>query len=180
MTDTHPSLSATLCQVRRVQWSLASAPCDRCHRDAPRMWDVTRTAIDIDLDQPILLAVVVSVHRCRPCRHYFRAQPPFLRPDASYTNRVVQKAVEAVYHDGLAMRCVPARLARDFWVQPSEAMVRRWCRAYAASLDFDHDYMPWVVETFSGVLCVDEVYQGQLALLLAVDPATPEGDRLGG
>jgi transposase len=29
-------------------------------------------------------------------------------------------------------------------------------------------------------LCVDEVYQGQLALLLAVDPAAPDGDRLVG
>ncbi len=30
------------------------------------------------------------------------------------------------------------------------------------------------------MLCVDEVYQDQLALLLAVDPAAPEGDRLVG
>jgi transposase len=37
-----------------------------------------------------------------------------------------------------------------------------------------------VVSEFSGVLCVDEVYQGKLALLLAVDPAAPDGDRLVG
>ena len=141
---------------------------------------MTRTAIDIDLDEPVLLGVVVSVHHCRPCRHYFRAQPPFLRPDAIYTNRVVAKAVEAVYQDGLAFRGAAARLARDFWIQPSEAMIRRWCRAYAARWDFDRDYLPWVVETFSGVLCIDEVYQGQLALLLAVDPVGPDGDRLVG
>jgi transcriptional regulator with XRE-family HTH domain len=88
--------------------------------------------------------------------------------------------VEAVYHDGLALRRVAERLARDFWVRPSEAMIRRWCRAYAAGWDFDRDYLPWVVETFSGVLCIDEVYQGQLALLLAVDPAGADGDRLVG
>jgi hypothetical protein len=34
--------------------------------------------------------------------------------------------------------------------------------------------------TFSGILCVDEVYQGDLALLLAIDPAAPDGDRLVG
>jgi hypothetical protein len=88
--------------------------------------------------------------------------------------------VQAVYQDGLAIRRVPARLARDFWVQPSEKMVRLWCRAYAAGLDFATDYQPWVVESFSGVLCVDEVYQGKLALLLAVAPASPDGDRLVG
>ena len=59
-------------------------------------------------------------------------------------------------------------------------MVRLWCRAYAAEIDFAVDYQPWVVANFSGILCVDEVYQGDLALLLAVDPAAPDGDRLVG
>ena len=40
--------------------------------------------------------------------------------------------------------------------------------------------MPWVVANFSGILCVEEVYQGELALLLAVDPLAPDGDRLVG
>src|SRR5215207_999321 len=59
-------------------------------------------------------------------------------------------------------------------------MVRLWCRTFAAGLDFVGDYQPWVVESFSGVLCVDEVYRGHLALLLAVDPVAPDGDRLVG
>jgi hypothetical protein len=110
----------------------------------------------------------------------FRAQPSFLRPRAIYTRRVVQKAIDAVYRDGLATRCVPDHLARDFWIKPDEKMVRLWCRAFAAEIDFAVDYQPWVVANFSGILCVDEVYQGDLALLLAVDPAAPDGDRLVG
>jgi len=141
---------------------------------------VTRVAVDIDLDQPVILAVQVSVHTCQPCGRDFRAQPPFLRPRAIYTRRVVQKAIESVFHDGLAMRKVPDRLARDFWVRPSEKMVRLWCRSFADELDLATDYQPWVVANFSGVLCVDEVYQDELALLLAVDPAAPDGDRLVG
>jgi hypothetical protein len=144
------------------------------------VWDITRAAVDIDLDQPIMLAVEVSVHVCATCSRMFRAQPPFLRPRSVYTRRVVQKAVDAVYRDGLAARCVPDRLARDFWIKPDEKMVRLWCRAYAAKIDFAVDYQPWVVANFSGLLCVDEVYQGDLALLLAVDPAAPDGDRLVG
>ncbi len=112
--------------------------------------------------------------------HYFRAQPPFLRPDVIYTNRVVSKAVASVFEDGMAMRRVSNRLARDFYVHPSEGIIRQWCRTYQASFDFATDYQPWVVENFSGILCVDEVYQGRLALLLAVDPAAPNGDRLVG
>ena len=165
---------------RRVYWSFPTVNCPRCGHEAPRVWDATRVAIDIDLDQPIVLEVEVSVHVCTTCSCMLRAQPPFLRPRAIYTRRVVQKAVEAVFCDGMAIRSVPDRLARDFWIKPDEKMVRLWCRAYAAEIDFAVDYQPWVVANFSGILCVDEVYQGDLALLLAVDPAAPDGDRLVG
>lgn len=174
------TLNHTVCQVREVAYLLPTIPCDRCQQPAARFSTAERVAIDLDLDHPILLLITVSVHFCGPCRHYFRAQPPFLRPDASYTNRVVATAVAAVYQDGMAMRRVPERLARDFWVRPSEASIRQWCRAYRIRFDFATDYQPWVVQAFSGVLCVDEVYQGQLAFLFAVDPAAPDGDRLVG
>jgi transposase-like protein len=137
-------------------------------------------AVDIDLDRPVVLTVIVSAQVCPGCGRMFRAQPPFLRPRAIDTLRVVQKAIEAVYRDGLAMRCVPDRLARDFWVKPDEKMVRRWCRTFAAEIDVAVDDQPWVIATFSGILRVDELYQGDLALLLAIDPAAPDGDRLVG
>ncbi len=92
----------------------------------------------------------------------------------------MNKAAYSVYQDGMAFRRVSRRLARDFWVSPSEAMVRRWCRDYAEGVDFEGDYQRWVVEEFSGVLCVDEVYQDKLALLLAVEPTGEGGDRLVG
>jgi transposase len=174
------TLNHTVCQVREVAYLLPTLSCDRCQQPAARFSTAERVAIDLDLDHPILLLITVSVHFCVPCRHYFRAQPPFLRPDASYTNRVVATAVAAVYQDGMAMRRVPDRLARDFWVRPSEASIRQWRCAYQTHFDFATDYQPWVVQEFSGVLCVDEVYQGQLALLFAVDPAAPDGDRLVG
>lgn len=180
MPEVAPAIQQVPCLIRRVRFAPPFVPSDRCHEPAPSVWTVRRTAIDIDLDQPVLLAVEVSVHLGSACDHYLRAQPPFLRPDAIYTHRVVQKATEAVFHDDLAIRRVAARLARDFGVRPSAKMIRVWCQKYAQGVDFDRDDLPWVVESFSGVLCVDEVYQDQLALLLAVDPGAPEGDRLVG
>jgi transposase len=170
----------TPCQIRHVRWIQPSLPCGRCGAPAARVWDAGRTAIDLDLEAPVLLQVEVSVHACRTCHRHFRAQPPFLRPDAIYTNRIVAKALAAVFQDGLAFRRVPDRLARDFWVRPSEATIRAWCRRAAHQCADQDDYLPWVVQTFSGILCVDEVYQGTLGVLLAVDPAAPDGDRLVG
>jgi transposase len=178
--DNTPVVNQTPCHIYEIRYTLPEAPCDRCGQPAPYLSLAGRTAIDIHLEQPVLLYVTVSIHHCQPCAHFFRVQPPFLRADAIYTNRVVAKAVQSVYEDGMAIRRTALRLARDFWVQPSEKIIRAWCRAYSTHFNFESDYQPWVVNAFSGVLCVDEVYQGQLALLLAVDPAAPEGDRLVG
>jgi hypothetical protein len=180
MDDNAQTINQTPCHICEVRYTLPEVPCDRCGQLAPSFSVATRTGIDIDLEHPVLLSVTVSVHYCQACTHYFRVQPPFLRTDAIYTNRVVAKAVQSVYQDGMAIRRVTRRLARDFWIQPSEKMIRLWCRAYSVSFNFETDYQPWVVSAFSGVLCVDEVYQGKLALLLAVDPAAPDGDRLVG
>ncbi len=66
-------------------------------------------------------------------------------------------------------------------MRPSEASIRFWCKEYAVGFDFATQCQPWVVQEFSGVLCVDEVYQDKLALLLAVDPvASAAGDQLVG
>jgi transposase len=174
------SVNQTVCHVREVAYNLSVTSCDRCQQPAPFFTTAERTVIDIHLEYPVLLHVTVSVHHCAGCNHYFRAQPPFLQPGAIYANRVVDKAVQSVHEDGMAMRQVPIRMGRDFWVCPSEGSIRRWCRAYSETFDFATDYQPWVVSEFSGILCVDEVYQDRLALLLAVDPAAPDGDRLVG
>jgi hypothetical protein len=42
--------------------------------------------------------------------------------------------------------------------------------SFADHIYFVIDYQPGVIANFSGTLCVDEVYQGNLALLLGVDP----------
>src|SRR4051794_24315631 len=95
-----PRVNQVQCTVRRVSWSLAASACPHCEKPARRVWDVSRTAIDVDLEHPVLLLVTVSVHRCQGGGRHFRAQPPFLRPDATYTLRVVEKAVASAVEDG--------------------------------------------------------------------------------
>ncbi len=125
-------LNQTPCHIRQVRVTHKTLACDRCGQAARAVGTAWRAAADIALDGPVLLHITVSLHHCPACRHTFRAQPPFLRPDAFYSNRVVTKAVQSVYADGMAMRRVTARLGRDFWVQPSEGMIRQWCKSYAA------------------------------------------------
>lgn len=87
-----------------------------------------------------LLRVRVGVYHCGVCLRHFRVSPPFLRPGASYTYRVVATSVHAVFTNGMAMCSVPERLARDLRVRPSASSIRAWCRAYAAARTPGDDY----------------------------------------
>lgn len=173
-----PRINCVPCRIAEVRYEWPDLSCPLCQQPAKAVGRADRTAIDLNLDRPVLLHVTVSVHYCEHCERYFRSQPPFLRTDAIYTNRVVMKAVQSVFEDDMAKRRVTDRLARDFWVKPSEASVRNWCKTYQNGFSFDCDYQPWAISGFSGILCIDEVYQNDLALFLAVDPAAPQGDRL--
>ena len=131
MLSTPVSLNQTSCQIKEVRYINKDTLCDRCRKPAQFFATAERSAIDVHLDHPVLLQVTVSVHHCSECNHYFRSQPPFLQRGTMYSQRVIDKAVQSVYTDGMAMRRVPARLARDFWIRPSEGSVRRWCRLYS-------------------------------------------------
>ncbi|MCB9672598.1 MAG: hypothetical protein H6734_24185 [Alphaproteobacteria bacterium] len=174
------AIFTTRFSVKRVSFCPATLACEGCGDRRPRQWSTGRVALDLHLDGPRALDIAVGVYHCPTCQRWFRAQPPFLRRNAIYTNRVVRTAVASVISDGMAFSKVPCRMARDFGLRPSEASVRGWVRAWTEGIDLSEEYEPWVVETFSGVLCLDEVYQGRLALLLAVEPGTPVGDRLVG
>ena len=63
-----------------------------------------------------------------------------MRKNAVYAERVREKAVSSVYEDGMPFGRVTRRLARNFWVKPSEAMIRRWCKEFPDGLDFAEDY----------------------------------------
>jgi len=104
MTKPPVAVNQTFCQIIELNYSLAISPCDQCGQPAARFTTATRTAIDLHLEHPVLLHLTVSVHHCCLCRHFFRAQPPFLRPGAVYTNRMVAKAVAAVYQDQMPFR----------------------------------------------------------------------------
>jgi transposase len=108
---TLPAFNYAPCTVRHLRHSLSCAPCKHCGQPARRVWEVSRTAIDVDLEHPVLLLVSVSVHHCSICSRHFRVQPPFLRPNAVYAERVREKAVFSVYEDGMPFRRVRGRLA---------------------------------------------------------------------
>lgn len=65
---------------------------------------------------------------------------------------------------------VPERAAEDFHLYPSKSTVWEWHRHTTEAIDLATGYEPWVQARFSGVLCLDEVYDGPFCLILSTDP----------
>ncbi len=61
-------------------------------------------------------------------------------------------------------------MADDFPLYPATSTVWEWHRQGCDALDLTVDYEPWVKAQFSGVLCIDELYEGALCLILSTDP----------
>lgn len=159
--------------VKYVEVLPETAPCPDCGQPARRNSVGERTVQEPSLDQPTFLIIRMSVCRCDnpTCgRKYFRVPLPFVLPRARYTEQAKQVCVASITRDGMPFRRVPERVAEDFHLYPVLSTVWEWHRDRCDGLDLSTDYEPWVRARFSGVLCIDEVYDGPLCLILSTDP----------
>jgi hypothetical protein len=148
-------------------------PCPDCGHWAKRNSIGQRILQEPNLDQPTFLIVRMSVCRCAHpvCdRKYFRVPLPFALRGARYTQQAQQMCVSSITRDGMPFSRVPDRVAQDFHLFPSTSTVWEWHRQQAQQIDLRVDYEPWVQAQFSGVLCIDEVYEGPFCVILSTDP----------
>ena len=160
-------------RVKYVEVLPEQYPCPDCGQEAKRNSTGERTLQEANLDEPTFVIVRMSVCRCdnASCsRKYFRVPLPFALPWARYTEGAKQLCVSSVIRDGMAFCRVPDRAAEDFHLYPSQSTVWEWHREACEGQDLTVDYEPWVKAQFSGVLCMDEVYDGPFCLILSTDP----------
>jgi len=162
-------------EVKEVVYDPDEQLCPDCGVPGQRRMRVTggRQLQELHLDHPLFLVVTLGVYECPNlvcARKYFRARLPFASKGARYTDRAKAKSVAAVIRDQLPLTKVPERMEEDFHVRPAKTTVRGWVQQAGEALDWAHAYEPWVQRTFSGVLCLDEVYDAQFVVLVATDP----------
>lgn len=148
--------------------------CPRCGTESPRRYGAVRHAIDIGLDRPILLQIKVGVYRCPRCRKkpYFRTPLAFIEPGHTYVNRCREKLVASVVLDQMPISRAVKRMARDFNIDIVPSTGWQWYHDARPGAGEIAEYEHLIVASFSGVLCVDEVYDGGYAILCARDPLT--------
>lgn len=169
-----PTIARLNVEIKLLDADFKSYACPRCGTDSPRHDGAVRHAIDLNLDHPVVLQIKVGCYRCPSCKKKrgFRTPLPFLEPRCLFVTRARQKLVEAIELDGMAIGKAVKRLARDFHVTIANSTGWEWHRAAAPTNAAVADYEQLVVASFSGVLVVDEVYDGGYAILCARDPLT--------
>ena len=159
-------------EVKFIDVDFRSYPCPRCGTDSPRHDGAVRHAIDIGLNHPVVLQIKVGCYRCPRCRKRpnFRTPLDFLAPYHRFVSRCRQKVAESVELDKMPISLAGRRLERDFHVPISGSTAWTWHRESGPGNAEVADYQHLVAASFSGVLSVDEVYDGKYAILCARDP----------
>ena len=148
-------------------------PCPDCGQLAKRNSKGERTLQEPSLDRPTFLIVRMSVCECKnpDCpRKFFRIPLPFAVPRSRYTDQARGLCVSSIVRDGMPFSRVPDRVGEDFHLYPFKSTVWEWHRQETESIDLSVAYQPWVKAVFSGVLGIDEVYDGPFCLILSTDP----------
>lgn len=169
-----PTIARLDVEIKVLDADFKSYACPRCGTDSPRRDVAVRHAIDLHLDRPVVLRIKVGCYRCPVCpeRPCFRTPLSFLKPGCHFVTRARQKLVEAIELDGMAIGKAVKRLKRDFHVTIAASTGWEWHRAAAPTSAALGEYEQLVVASFTGVLVVDEVYDGGYAILCARDPLT--------
>jgi len=146
------------------------APCPTCGKLGRRKAIHSRLVRTIAYKQVVFLDVTYGEYRARcACCTTFRTTPPGVEPRALYDNKVRQAVLDRILDDGMSTERVIASMRRDFLLDLSDGFVYDCLDREVRRLDLA-DHRRWVLDRFSGTLCVDELHLGHNALLLATDP----------
>jgi hypothetical protein len=146
------------------------APCPTCGKPGRRKAIHHRSVRTIAYKQVVYLEVTYGEYRARcGCCTTFRTTPSGVAPKALYDNAVRQAVLDRILDDGMSVERVIASMRRDFYLDLSDGFVYDCLDWQARRLDLA-DHRRWVLERFSGTLCVDELHLGRTTLLLATDP----------
>ena len=153
-----------------VRCAPSQAPCPTCGKLARRKATHRRRVRSLAYKQVVFLDVTYGEYRARcGCCATFRTPPSGIEPRALYDNTVRQAVLDRIPDDGMSVERVIASMRRDFYLDLSDGFVYDCLDWQARRLDLS-DHRRWVLERFSGTLCVDELHLGKTTLLLATDP----------
>lgn len=159
-------------KVNRISCQPRTYPCPTCGRHGRRKRKLQRKVRSLGYGQVVWLHVFYAEYRARcNCRKYFRSCPPNVCPKADYDNVVRQAVLNYILEDGLNVERIRAIMKRDFLMELSSGFLYN-CLDWGLTRLHLARQRREALQSFSGVLCLDELHLGETTLLLATDPVS--------
>jgi hypothetical protein len=145
-------------------------PCPTCGKKGRRKRIRRRTVRHLAHKQPAFWTLVYGVYAATcACAKFFTAAIEGVALRCGYTDAVRQKAVDLLIRDHLSVYKVQRHLEEDFALSVSIGFIYD-CFDWAYRKIDRAAYWAWVLEHFSGALCIDEVHDCRRTILVATDP----------
>ena len=146
------------------------APCPTCGKLGHRKGVHHRRVRTIAYKKVVYLDITYGEYRAQcHCCTTFRTTPPEVEPKTLYDNKVRQAVLDRILEDGMSVERVLTSLSRDFLLDLSDGFVYDCLHREVQRLDLS-EHRRWILDRFSGTLCIDELHLGRFTLLLATDP----------
>lgn len=155
-------------RIRRVSAMPNKCRCPLCRKRVRRHDTYQREFFDIGLEETVLVVATVGLYQC-PCGNCFTAELLEVPEKGDYSYRVREKALESLVNDSMTIHQTRERLCRNFHVVVSIGTLHGWHMGSGLGIDM-RKYEQWAGEKFSGVVCIDEVYEESCCVLVATDP----------
>ena len=156
--------------VRVVRCAGKTHPCPHCGKRGRRKRPLHRRIRSLAYRQVAYLDVYYAEYeaRCNCCK-FFRSWPLDSPAKSDYDDRVRLAVLDRLLEDGLNVQRTIVSMNRDFLLKLSEGFVYDCLRWASSQLDMA-TYRQFVIEQFSGTMCIDELHLGRFTLLLCTDP----------
>jgi hypothetical protein len=157
-------------KVVPIRCQPATYPCPTCGRRGHRRHRYHRYVRSLAYGQVVWLHVFYAEYTARcTCRKYYRSWVPSLCPKADYDNLVREAVLNRILDDGLNVERTRAAMTRDFLLDLSSGFIYD-CLNWGLARLSQVGQRRRALQSFSGLVCVDELHLGDNTLLLATDP----------
>jgi len=156
--------------VQKKSYCPKTYPCPKCGKKGKRRQKIIRYVRDIAYGRISIIELTLGVYQVNcECSRTFRSVPDFMPQGGRYTYAVRDAIVRSLIRDGLSAEKTKRRMKEDFCLDISIGFIHG-CLEWASDKVDQQAYRDWVRQNFSGVCCIDEVYDGGKAIFIATDP----------
>lgn len=160
-------------EIRHKRHAPKYYTCPQCGVKSKRVRKWTKRYRDISFHSEAYLDVTRGTYHCRRkrrgCGAYFVNPTPWAPKGGHYSTAVHEMVIQGLVRDRMSYLRLQRRMEEDFLINLSLSTMFRWFNAAAAEPDFMREFEAWTARHFSGVVCIDEVYEGKLRIFIATD-----------